>query len=135
MQAAVNWLCDNEGSPALSQPSPFLPDSGSSSRDAGSQPPPGPLAAGAVVAGPRRPEPSGDSFSNPLLAGQGPQPGAPSSSGWGFGAAPGGGASGAGLSNFGSGSSLGVQRSAPSLGVGVAGILKQEEMRAARTDA
>lgn len=123
MQEAVNWLCDNEGSPALSQPSPFLPDSGSSSGGGGSQPPPGPLAAGAVVAGLGRPEPSDGSFSNPLLAGQG------------LGAAPGGGASGAGLSDFGSGSSLGVQRSAPSLGVGVAGILKQEEMRAARTDA
>ena len=149
VQAAVNWLCDNEGSPSLTQPSPFLPDSSSSGGGGGGggggqqagaaaaypPPPPGPLAAGSVVARGGQPEPSGASFSNPLLAGQGSQASTAGSSGWGFGAAPGGGASGAGLSNFGSGGSLGVQRSAPSLGVGVAGILKQEEMRAARTDA
>lgn len=132
MQQAVNWLCDHEGSPALDQPSPFLPSSSSGDGGAGlppwaAYPPPaaGPLASGAVVAGGGRPEPSDTaSFSNPLLSGQ-PSGG----SGWGLL-----GASGAGMRSSGSGGGMAVQRSLAS-GVGVAGILKQEELKAARTDA
>lgn len=122
VQAAVNWLCDNEGSPALDQPSPYLQADGSSASPAqpsssSSYPPPappGPLASGGVMAGPAGGGGGGESFANPLLQAQA-------------------GSSGSSLSSSGLGPA--VARTTSARGVGVSGILKQEEMRAARTDA
>ena len=163
VQEAVNWLCDNEGSPALDQPSPYLQQSsgsggaalggGPSSASSSSSPwtgldqrgsatssssgypayppPPAPLAAGMGAAGAAAAvDSSGASFTNPLLQSQ---PESLAGGGWSFAsAAPGGGSSGAGLHGS---SSSAVLRAAPAGGVGVAGILKQGELRAARTDA
>ncbi len=169
VQEAVNWLCDNEGSPALDQPSPYLQLSGNSGSIGGGgaaggplasgpsassssspwagldqlgsaassssgyalyPPPPAPLAAGAAAAGAAAVAGSGDSFHNPLLQAQ---PAALAGGGWTFAmVAPGGGSSGAGLHGS---SSAAVLRAAPAGGVGVAGILKQEELKAAKADA
>lgn len=168
VQEAVNWLCDNEGSPAPDQPSPYLQQSGGSSMGGGGgsaahasgpsasssgspwagldalgsaassssgyalyPPPPAPLAAGAAAAGAAAAVgSSGASFTNPLLQAQ---PESLAGGGWSFAsAAPGGGSSGAGLHGS---SSAAVLRAAPAGGVGVAGILKQEELKAARADA
>lgn len=163
VQEAVNWLCDNEGSPALDQPSQYLQQSGGAGGGSGSSstpassaggggpwagmgqaggaassgyptysPPAAPLAAGAAAAGAAAAgvDSSGASFTNPLLQSK---PEALAGGGWTFAsAAPGGGGSGAGLHGS---SSAAVLRAAPAAGVGVAGILKQGELRAARTDA